>query len=328
MTAPNTALLLAATALDETDPPLLQCMEVWGGNQATERSVALHGLDAWVFSLPHQGSLGGDVHYVSSCATGRINRLLVADVSGHGEGVAATARQLHDLMRRFVNRIDQSAFVRSLNREFGAISESSRFATAVVTTYWSPTAMLEISNAGHPRPLWYRAREQRWEFIASDVPKAAGVMNVPLGVLDLTGYDARRVRLEPDDLILIYTDSLIEAQNPGGEMLGEAGLLEMVRRLPAMPPAALLRTVHELARAYRGGSPPDDDETLLLFRRNRRAPPWTLAERARSVMRGVRGLLASLRPGGPPFSWPDFRLANIGGFFLTRFNRRWGADGH
>ena len=308
------------------EPRLLECMDVWGGNQAVEQSVALSGLDAWVFSLPHQGPLGGDIHYVSSCATGRINRLLVADVSGHGERVAASAHQLHDLMRRFVNRIDQSAFVRSLNREFGAISESGRFATAVVTTFWSPTATLEISNAGHPRPLWYRAHEQHWEFIESEAPAAAGVANVPLGVLDLTQYDARRVKLEPQDLILIYTDSLIEAQSPGGEMLGEQGFIEMVRRLPILPPAALLRTVHELVRAYRGGLAPDDDETLLLFRRNRRAPPWTLAERVRSVARGVRGLVASLRPGGPPFSWPDIQLANVGGFFLTRFNRYWGKE--
>jgi serine phosphatase RsbU (regulator of sigma subunit) len=317
----------AATPLDEQDPPLLKCMDVWGGNQAIEQSVALTGLDVWVFSLPHRGSLGGDIHYVSTCATGRINRLLVADVSGHGEHVAATARQLHDLMRRFVNRIDQSAFVRSLNREFAAVSESHRFATAVVTTFWAPNAALEISNAGHPRPLWYRAREQRWELIDSEAPAVAGVANVPLGVLERTQYSARHLTLEPEDQVLIYTDSLIEAQSPGGEMLGEQGLIEMVRRLPPLPPAALLRTVHELARAYRGGAAPDDDETLLLFRRNRRAPPWTTAEKVRSVLRGVRGLAASLMPGGPPFSWPDFQLANIGGFFLARFNRYWGKPG-
>src|SRR5690606_40547076 len=41
-------------------------------------------LDAWIYSKPHGGKQGGDVHYVSSCAAGMLTRLLVADVRGHG----------------------------------------------------------------------------------------------------------------------------------------------------------------------------------------------------------------------------------------------------
>ena len=132
------------------EPYRLQCMEIWGGNQAVVSGIALAGLDAWVSSRPHEGGAGGDIHYLSSCATGRINRLVLADVSGHGEQVAETARQLRDLMRRFVNQLDQNALVRSLNKGFAAITKTGRFATAVVITYWSPTHVLEICNAGHP----------------------------------------------------------------------------------------------------------------------------------------------------------------------------------
>ena len=67
-------------------------MEVWGGSQLTQRSVQFSGLDAWVYSKPHaHADKGGDVIYASSCATGRITRLLLADVAGHGSAVAATA---------------------------------------------------------------------------------------------------------------------------------------------------------------------------------------------------------------------------------------------
>ena len=66
----------------------MQCMEVWGGNQVVNSSVVMAGLDAWVYSKPYGGSDGGgDVYYVSACATGRITRLLVADVAGHGAPV-------------------------------------------------------------------------------------------------------------------------------------------------------------------------------------------------------------------------------------------------
>ena len=306
-------------------PRLLQCMEIWGGNQATESCVALSGLDAWVFSMPHEGgSGGGDIHYVSSCATGRINRLLLADVSGHGEKVADIARQLRDLMRRFVNHFDQTAFVRSLNREFAAITRVGRFATAVVTTFWSPTGVLEICNAGHPRPLWYRARQGRWELLDqhSRASKQAGVANVPLGVVDLTRYDARRVSLEPGDLVVLYTDSLIEARRPGGELLGEEGLLECARRLPPLPPGALIRALHDAVKEYRGGARADDDETVMLFRPNGRAPRMSVGERARSAIRLLGAVAQAIRPGGPPMPWPGLGIENIGGFFFPRLNRR------
>src|ERR1043165_1889351 len=95
-----------------TDDKTTTCMEVWRGADAVDAAVSLPGLDAWVYSRPYeQATAGGDVYYVSSCATGRINRLLIADISGHGEKVQSVAIQLRDLMRKYVNFLDQSKFV-------------------------------------------------------------------------------------------------------------------------------------------------------------------------------------------------------------------------
>src|SRR5579863_7032449 len=130
----------------------MQCMEVWGGSQLTVRGVAFGGLDAWVYSKPYgDAEHGGDVYYASSCATGRISRLLLADVTGHGESVAATAAELRTLMRRFVNHLDQNEFVRQLNRQFSALSQEGVFATAIVATFFAPCRRLAVCNAGHPR---------------------------------------------------------------------------------------------------------------------------------------------------------------------------------
>ena len=117
----------------------MQCMEVWGGSSQTNNGVSMLGLDAWVYSRPYKkAEAGGDVYYVSSCATGRITRLLVADVSGHGADVSQTALALRAMMRRFVNYIDQTRFVRSMNDEFVSLSQNGSFATAIVTTYFAP----------------------------------------------------------------------------------------------------------------------------------------------------------------------------------------------
>src|SRR4051812_21770466 len=87
----------------------MQCMEVWGGNRAIDQAVSMPGLDAWVFSRPYKDQAGGgDIHYVSSCATGRISRLLVADVSGHGLAVSDIALRLRRMLVGHANYLDQT----------------------------------------------------------------------------------------------------------------------------------------------------------------------------------------------------------------------------
>src|ERR1700719_163949 len=129
-------------------PQHMQCMEVWGGSQLTSQGVEFGGLDAWVYSKPFGNAQhGGDVYYASSCATGRVTRLLLADVAGHGHSVAATAADLRTLMRRFVNRLDQKEFVRLLNEQFTALSRHGSFATAGVATFFAPSRRLSLCNA-------------------------------------------------------------------------------------------------------------------------------------------------------------------------------------
>mgnify|MGYP001954463689 CR=1 FL=1 len=97
----------------EPQPHQLQCMEIWGGHGAAYDAVSAPGLDAWVYSQPHEGGdHGGDVHYLSGCAGGKILRVAVADVAGHGESVSEVARSLRRLMRRSINTPDQSRLAR------------------------------------------------------------------------------------------------------------------------------------------------------------------------------------------------------------------------
>src|ERR1700726_969269 len=164
MPAPNNE----AAATQKTTQQM-SCMEVWGGSQLTTRRVEMGGLDAWVYSKPFgEAQRGGDVYYASSCATGRITAPPLADVSGPGNAVASTAANLRTLMRRFVNRLDQTEFVRLLNQQFTALSESGTFATAIVATFFAPTQRLIVCNAGHPRPLLYQAAKREWTFLGAE----------------------------------------------------------------------------------------------------------------------------------------------------------------
>lgn len=87
----------------------MECMELWGGSRETDTVLKMSGLNAKVYSRAFgSAGYGGDVYYFSSCASGRISRVLLADVTGHGKAVANTASALRDVMRHNINMIRQT----------------------------------------------------------------------------------------------------------------------------------------------------------------------------------------------------------------------------
>ena len=254
----------------------MACMEIWGGTAASDRTVSTPGLTAHVFGQPYAGdAAGGDVHYVSMCGAGNISRFLVADVSGHGARVADVAQRLRRLMRRHINRVDASGLVRALNDEFGALDDGTHFATALVMTYFAPTDQVVIVNAGHPRPLWYRAAKRQWTLLTHDIPDRDenAPRNLPLGVIPGTKYAQFAVRLERDDLLLLFTDALIEASNASNQLLGETGLLETAQRLNVQQQERVGAALLNELEAYRGHKPAADDLTIIAVHHNAADPP-------------------------------------------------------
>lgn len=253
------------------DQHTLQCMEIWGGIEPVERTVSTPGLDLWVFSQPFGGEQqGGDVYYLTLCGGGLITRIVVADVSGHGASVAEFSLSLRALLRKNINQKSQKRLVECLNRQFAEMAEMRRFATALVVTYLASTDRLSVCNAGHPRPLFYRAIDQKWSLLsrASDDRDDGG--NLPLGLDESTRYQTFEVTLMPGDLALLYTDALIEAADPTGKLLGESGLLELVQSLhlaTATPGTIGSNLLAEVGR-HRGLVNAEDDVTIIVLHHN------------------------------------------------------------
>lgn len=309
----------------ETDPHRMQCMEVWGSNQAVDNGVVMAGLDAWVYSRPwHDENFGGDVHYVSSCATGRVTRLLLADVSGHGETVAETATVLRQLMRRYVNHVEQRTFVRAMNREFAGISDH-RFATTVAASFFAPRKQLIISNAGHLPPLLYRKRTGKWQFIEQDDVESNNtngdaISNVPLGILDGSDYDESRVTLNVGDLVMLYTDALTESHNTNGSMLGLDGFKSIVESIDVADPAQFVTELRERIASLNSANLDGDDVTIMLFRPNGLGAKDNFFQRAWAGARIIGAAVAKIFGSKTPVPWPEMTLENILG---TPFANAW-----
>jgi sigma-B regulation protein RsbU (phosphoserine phosphatase) len=83
-----------------------------------------------------------------------------------------------------------------------------------------------------------------------------GPSNLPLGLLEVSAYDQFDIALEPGDRVLSYTDALMESNDASGEMLGEKGVLQILRLLGDLEPRILIDTCsRRLRSATRGISP-------------------------------------------------------------------------
>src|SRR5687768_7803648 len=91
-------------------PPHLSCGQTWSGSGIVSGAMLLPGLEVWLQSVPSGASYaGGDVHYFSNCPQCLVSRIALADVSGHGDQVAAFADALRQLMSKHLTALDQEA---------------------------------------------------------------------------------------------------------------------------------------------------------------------------------------------------------------------------
>lgn len=247
-------------------PTRMACMEIWGGNQATDQSFEAPGIDIYVHSSPYGASEvgGGDIYYLTSCASGRISRMLLADVSGHGAAVADLAVALRDLLRENVNKISQTQFVEGMNREFGRLGKESCFATAIVATYFEPTQSLSLSIAGHPYPFYYRASQQQWVHLDPQATVDGDIGNLPLGILEESTYPGRKIETEPGDMFLLYSDAFIESVCKDDRPLGMSGVLDLLNDMGTPDPTTLISDIREKVASMSERNLLDDDATLIL----------------------------------------------------------------
>ncbi|MGE3314116.1 MAG: PP2C family protein-serine/threonine phosphatase [Planctomycetaceae bacterium] len=252
---------------ESVTPQQMQCMEVWGGNHYSNNTFEMPGLRVWLFSRPHANArAGGDVCYLSSCASGRITRLLLADVSGHGASVSTTATKLRDIMRKNINRIDQSRFVTQMNQCFSEVTDlSGAFATAVVCTFFAPSKILTMSIAGHPMPLILRHGRQDWSEMVSNTPEIHGLANLPLGVDDRMRYSKFNTRLQSGDRVLIYSDGISECLDESGNMLNSRGLQKLAAGIDSSHSQDFLPRLISRIEELDGQNLKTDDSTAILI---------------------------------------------------------------
>ena len=189
-------------------------------------------------------------------------RFAVFDGMGHGI-VSAQLVSLVVAAYRNARRANQSltATAAHIETAVNEVFRTESFATALLCELDTTTGVLTWVSAGHHAPLLLRD---------GSLVRALEVDPLlPLGLNDSLSPNLGAVvgseQLEPGDMLLLYTDGVIEARSPDGEFFGQDRLVDLVSRnlasaLPA--PETMRRVVHALLDHQSGDL--DDDATLLL----------------------------------------------------------------
>ena len=247
-------------------PRQLSCGQTWSGSGVISGGLTLPGLEVWLQSVPAGAAhAGGDVHYFSNCPQCLVSRIALADVSGHGEHVVAFADALRHLMIKHLSALDQEALMRDLNQVARVALGSSHYATMLGVGWHSRRGLLVLTNAGHPPPLWYRADRGSWTWLAID-RSSAKPAGVPLGLLEDIHYLRRVIKLQPDDLVVLYSDGISELVNDAGAELERDGLRSLAEACAVHSAATFGSTLAQSLVSFRGDTPASDDQTLIVLR--------------------------------------------------------------
>ncbi len=201
----------------------------------------------------------GDYYDVFELADGRA-AVVIGDVSGHGLGAALVMAQARALLHAFApTSTGIPELLTLLNQHLARDMSAGRFMTLFVGIADPRMGKFQWNSAGHPPALLVRA-DGRLETL-----EPTGLV---LGVLPETSYPPTEpVAMETGDVLLLYTDGATEAQDPQGEMLGEAGLARILTDLRHDEPGEILDGVRRALVTWTGGDDFDDDLTLVVLKR-------------------------------------------------------------
>jgi phosphoserine phosphatase RsbU/P len=229
-----------------------------------ETAPLVPGLD-FAFSSQPANTVGGDYYDAflldPERPPGSDNPVLlvVADVAGKSVPAALLMATFHASLRSVASAATSlTEIVTRVNRYACAHSlEGRRFTTAFFAEFDPATRVLTYVRAGHNEPFLMRASGQFERLAAGEIP---------LGIDPDAPYGCTEIILAASDLLLIYTDGLIEAVNSHEEEFGESRVIDILKAAPREPAAQTLQRLLGSARAFTGAQRQSDDLTAFVVR--------------------------------------------------------------
>jgi len=215
------------------------------------------GLDIAFVTRP-ANTVAGDYYDVIPRGNEGKQLLVIADVAGKSMPAALLMATFQASLKTLsATSPDLVDLVCGLNRYASDHSiRGSRFTTAFLGEFDPATRMLKYVNAGHNPPVRLRG-------IEVESLKAGGV---PLGILKDANYESGETILQPGDVLAIYTDGVVEAENVSGGEFGEDRMLASLRAVPNGTAQQLIQQLMAQIELFVGTAPQHDDITCMIVK--------------------------------------------------------------
>jgi len=237
-------------------------MEIARGVQQALLPEKLPEIDGYQFFASYDSAqaVGGDYY---DCFTLDGDRVCLSfgDVAGKGVPASLVMSRMSSVVQSTVAHVgDVGEAVAAINNHMCANAVEGRFVTYVLVIIDLKTHEMSLVIAGHMSPIIRKADGEFEEFDEESV-------GLPIGVLEDYPFDVLSRRLDPGEIVVIYTDGVSEAMNPSGDLYTEERVREFVKNGPAAADV-LGKDLLADVRRHANGRPQNDDITIMTFGRN------------------------------------------------------------
>ena len=187
--------------------------------------------------------------------------IAIADISGKGISAALLMASLQAALRSQMlldgsEKQSTAELVSRLNKHLVRNTGDDRFATFFIAIYDSATRCLRYTNAGH-LPAFLICKG------SSGLLEKGGMV---LGVVEDYDYEEGRLVVDPDALLIGYSDGLVEPENVYGEQFGIRRLQEAAVRSHGSSPMMVAESLMAAAEEWAGTPEQADDMTIIVAR--------------------------------------------------------------
>jgi len=229
--------------------------------QLYPRSVpSVPGVEIAASSTPAR-EVSGDYYDFVSHSGGSVD-IVIGDISGKGISAALLMASIQSLLRSHLEDWQgvqpgrEASILCRLNRQLYRHSAPNRFSTLVLGHLNAENLTFRYCNAGHNPPLVFSGRSVRKLETGGTV----------IGLFEGLKYQEELVQTRPGDLILLYTDGVIEATSLSGEEFGEERLVRLISENRFLTAEDIRKTVIEEVQRHSGREVPEDDITLVCLK--------------------------------------------------------------
>ncbi|MDR1747859.1 MAG: SpoIIE family protein phosphatase [Spirochaetaceae bacterium] len=200
----------------------------------------------------------GDYYDIIPVRRDRI-MLAVADVAGKGINSVIVMIMIRAILQLVVNSTkDAATIIDWLNRGITSKINTDHYATLSLVNYNSIDKTIEYAAAGNNSLLIWRQKEGEVEQIS--------IKSDPIGLERTTLYTQKNISVEIGDIVVLYTDGIIEAINQSGEPYSMERLKEGIMQYSELTAKEIANKVGKDIEEFKGSAHQHDDQTLLVMK--------------------------------------------------------------